>query len=449
MAPRGGAVKVAFIAMSGVRAFNEDLVLFGWSLPGFAERAATISSLPSLGLLTLAGMTPAEHDVSYHEIADINALPSLPRCDVAAISTLTAQAKDAYDLADRYRAAGVPVVLGGLHATALPDEAAQHADAIVVGEGELSWPAVMEDLAAGRLKPRYEPCGREFDLADAPMPRFDLLDPQRYNRLTVQTQRGCPWRCQFCASSIMLTQRYKLKPIAKVIDEIHAIKKVWAEPFIEFADDNTFVNKRHSRELMRALAPERIRWFTETDVSVADDPELLKLIHDAGCAQVLIGLESPTSDGVSGVELRHDWKKGRAASYREAIDRIQSAGITVNGCFVLGLDTDGPEVFDAVAEFVEDSGLAEVQITVQTPLPGSALYDRLKDEGRLLYDGEWERFTLFDVTFEPKGMAVAALEQGLRELGARLYTPEARRQRIRSFMNQARRGRRASKAGTP
>lgn len=247
----------------------------------------------------------------------------------------------------------------------------------------------------------------------------------------------------------MLTQRYKLKPIAKVIDEIHAIKKVWAEPFIEFADDNTFVNKRHSRELMRALAPERIRWFTETDVSVADDPELLKLIHDAGCAQVLIGLESPTSDGVSGVELRHDWKKGRAASYREAIDRIQSAGITVNGCFVLGLDTDGPEVFDAVAEFVEDSGLAEVQITVQTPLPGSALYDRLKDEGRLLYDGEWERFTLFDVTFEPKGMAVAALEQGLRELGARLYTPEARRQRIRSFMNQARRGRRASKAGTP
>jgi radical SAM superfamily enzyme YgiQ (UPF0313 family) len=281
------------------------------------------------------------------------------------------------------------------------------------------------------------------------MPRFELLDPQRYNRLTVQTQRGCPWRCQFCASSIMLTQRYKLKPIAKVIDEIHAIKKVWAEPFIEFADDNTFVNKRHSRELMRALAPERIRWFTETDVSVADDPELLKLIHDAGCAQVLIGLESPTSDGVSGVELRHDWKKGRAASYREAIDRIQSAGITVNGCFVLGLDTDGPEVFDAVAEFVEDSGLAEVQITVQTPLPGSALYDRLKDEGRLLYDGEWERFTLFDVTFEPKGMAVAALEQGLRELGARLYTPEARRQRIRSFMNQARRGRRASKAGTP
>ena len=113
---------------------------------------------------------------------------------------------------------------------------------------------------------------------------------QRYNRLTVQTQRGCPWRCQFCASSIMLTQRYKLKPIAKVIDEIHAIKKVWAEPFIEFADDNTFVNKRHSRELMRALAPERIRWFTETDVSVADDPELLKLIHDAGCAQVLICL---------------------------------------------------------------------------------------------------------------------------------------------------------------
>lgn len=440
-------MKIAFIAMSGVRAFNEDLVLFGWSLPGFAERAATISSLPSLGLLTLAGMTPDRHEVSYHEVEDLKSLERLPECDVAAISTLTAQAPDAYDLADQYRELGVPVVLGGLHATALPTEAALHADAVVVGEGELGWPAVLDDLEAGQLQPRYSPCGREFDLAESPMPRFDLLDPRRYNRLTVQTQRGCPWRCQFCASSIMLTQRYKLKPVSKVIDEIHAIKRVWAEPFIEFADDNTFVNKRHSRDLMRALAPERIRWFTETDISVADDRELLKLMHDAGCAQVLIGLESPTSDGVSGIELRHDWKKQRAATYREAIERIQSAGITVNGCFVLGLDTDGPDVFDAVAEFVEDSGLAEVQITVQTPLPGSALYDRLKDEGRLIHDGDWSRFTLFDVTFEPKGMTVAALEQGLRDLGARLYTPEARRKRIRSFMNQARRGRRASKAG--
>jgi radical SAM superfamily enzyme YgiQ (UPF0313 family) len=440
-------VNIAFIAMSGVRAFNEDLVLFGWSLPGFAERAATISSLPSLGLLTLAGMTPDEQEVSYHEIADINSLGRLPECDLAAISTLTAQANDAYRLADRYRELGVPVVLGGLHATALPDEAARHADAVVVGEGELSWPSLLDDLANGRLQPRYLPCGREFDLAEAPIPRFDLLDPVRYNRLTVQTQRGCPWRCQFCASSIMLTGRYKVKPVAKVIDEIHAIKRIWAEPFIEFADDNTFVNKSHSRELMRALEPERIRWFTETDISVADDPELLKLMHDAGCAQVLIGLESPTAAGVSGVELKHDWKQRRAGTYREAIERIQGAGITVNGCFVLGLDSDGPEVFDSVAEFVESSGLAEVQITVQTPLPGSALYDRLKTEGRLLFDCEWDRYTLFDVTFEPKGMAVAELESGLRRLGARLYTPEARRQRLRSFMNQARKGRRANKEG--
>ncbi|MGE0598109.1 MAG: radical SAM protein [Dehalococcoidia bacterium] len=440
-------MNVAFIAMSGVRAFNEDLVLFGWSLPGFAERAATISSLPSLGLLTLAGMTPDPHEVSYHEIADLKSLAKLPECDIATISTLTAQANDAYALADRYRELGVPVVLGGLHATALPDEAARHADSVVVGEGELSWPSVLEDLSNGRLKSRYEPCGREFDLAESPMPRFDLLDPVRYNRLTVQTQRGCPWRCQFCASSIMLTRHYKVKPVERVVAEIHAIKRVWPKPFIEFADDNTFVNKAHSRKLMRALADEDLRWFTETDIGVADDPELLKLIHDAGCAQLLIGLESPTADGVGGVELRQDWKRKQAPKYREAIQRIQGAGITVNGCFVLGLDTHGPEAFDSVAEFVEESGLAEVQITVQTPLPGSGLYDRLKQEGRLLYDGEWDRFTLFDVTFEPRGMTVAALEQGLRDLGARLFTPEARRERVHSFMKQARAGRRASKAG--
>jgi len=435
-------MRIALMAMSGVRAFNPDLVAFGWSLPGFAERAETISSLPSLGLLTLAALTPARHEVSYHEVGDAGAVEKLPECDVAAISMLTAQAKDAYALAARFREAGIPVILGGLHVTALPDEASAHADAIVVGEGEVSWPSVLADLEDGALQKRYAPQGREFDLADAPIPRYDLLDISRYNRLTVQTQRGCPWRCEFCASSIMLTPKYKLKPVEKVIAEIRAIKRLWSDPFIEFADDNTFVNKAHGRALMRALIPEEVRWFTETDVSVADDPELLRLMREAGCHQVLLGLESPTAGGVLGIETRSNWKSRRATDYMAAIERIQGAGISVNGCFVLGMDTDTPRVFDDVARFVEQSGLCEVQITVETPLPGSLLYERLKAEGRLLFDGEWERYTLFDVTFEPKQMSVAELEQGLRELGARLYTPAARRARVRAFMAHARRGRR-------
>ncbi|HSI98826.1 MAG TPA: radical SAM protein [Patescibacteria group bacterium] len=424
---------IAFIAMSGVRAASEELNRIGLTMPGFVERSRVIASLPSLGLLTLAGLTPDDVEVSYHEIADIRTMGELPTCDVAAIASFSAQIKDAYVVADQYRALGVRVVLGGLHVTARPDEAAQHADAIVIGEGEITWPQVVEDLRAGRLQPRYAPDGREFDLAASPMPRFDLLDIDRYNRLTVQTQRGCPWRCEFCASSIRLTPMYKLKPVDRVIAEIREIKRLWPAPFIEFADDNTFVNRRHSKELLRAVAGEGIRWFTETDVSVADDPELLELLRESGCAEVLIGFESPTAAGLEGIELRRNWKRSRVADYRAAIERIQGHGIAVNACFVLGLDGDGPEVFDAVYDFVQQARPFDVQVTALTPFPGTPMYDRLLAEGRLLEPTAWERCTLFDVNFRPTHMSPEALQHDLVELGRRLYTDEQRAFRRRSL----------------
>jgi radical SAM superfamily enzyme YgiQ (UPF0313 family) len=432
-------VRIAFIAMSGVRAWSKEITEAGLTMPGFLERSQTIASLPSLSLLTLAGMTPDAFDVTYHEILDINELRELPDCDVAAIASYSAQIKDAYALADRYRAVGVRTVLGGLHVTAVPEEAMEHADAVVVGEGELGWPDLLADLQAGRpLSRMYAPNGREFDLTDSPMPRFDLLDIKRYNRLTVQTQRGCPWRCEFCAASIRLTPKYKVKPVAKVLAEIHEIKRHWPNPFIEFADDNTFVNRRHAKDLLRALAPERLRWFTETDIRIADDPELLELMRLSGCAEVLIGLESPNIGGIEGVELRRNWKRSRFDDYKAAIERIQSHGIAVNGCFVLGLDGDGPEVFRAVERFVRESGQFDVQITVMTPFPGTPLYERLRTEGRLLEEGAWERCTLFDVNIRPKGMSPETLQHEALELGRRLYTEEERTARGKRFREQRR-----------
>jgi radical SAM superfamily enzyme YgiQ (UPF0313 family) len=434
--------------MSGVRASNEALTKVGLTLPGFLERSQVIASLPSLGLLTLAGLTPDAFDVSYHEVLDIRALDQLPSCDVAAISSYSAQIKDAYTLADRYRAAGARVVLGGLHVTAMPQEAQAHADAIVVGEGELGWSDLVADVAAGRrLRRIYAPNGREWDLADAPMPRFDLLDIDRYNRLTVQTQRGCPWRCEFCAASIRLTPKYKMKPIVKVLAEIHAIKAIWPRPFIEFADDNSFVNRRHSKELLRALIPERLRWFSESDISIADDPELLELMRESGCREILVGLESPTLTGIEGVELRRNWKRSRFGDYLAAIERIQGHGIAVNGTFVVGLDGDGPEVFDAIEAFVRESGQFDVQVTAMTPFPGTPLYERLKAEGRLLDPTAWERCSLFDVNFRPRNMSAEALQAGLIELGRRLYTDTERRVRRDRFHEQRRRFLRRQREG--
>jgi radical SAM superfamily enzyme YgiQ (UPF0313 family) len=326
--------------------------------------------------------------------------------------------------------------------SALPHEALEHADAVVLGEGELGWPDVMRDLQHGRLSHVYAPEGREFDLADSPMPRFDLLDIDRYNRLTIQTQRGCPWRCEFCAASMRLTPLYKTKPVERVLAEVRAIKQLWPHPFIEFADDNSFASRRHSKELLRALIPERVHWFSESDISIADDPELLDLMRESGCRELLIGLESPTTSGVDGIEQRRNWKLGRQPRYLEDIRVIQGHGIAVNGCFVLGLDGDGPDVFDAVEAFAAASGQFDVQITVMTPFPGTPLYERLLAEGRLLEPTAWDRCSLFDVNFRPQRMTADELQAGLLGLARRLYTVEERDARRDRFWAQRRAHRR-------
>ncbi|MGA2279731.1 MAG: radical SAM protein [Verrucomicrobiota bacterium] len=426
-------MKIGFIALSGVRAHNAELTKLGLTLPGFVDRNKIIASLPSLGLLTLAGLTPKKFDVEYHEIADLKKLPELPdHFDLVALSTFTAQLNEAYEVADFYLAKKIPVVMGGITVTSLPEEVKPHCTSAVVGEGEPLWPAVLRDFERGALKPFYTR-SKEFDLADAPMPRFDLLDPDKYNRLTVQTSRGCPHRCEFCASSILLTPRYKVKPVAKVIAEIREIKKIWPRPFIEFADDNSFVHREHYKKLLRELVKEKLRWFTEADLSVAGDDKLLGLMRDSGCQQVLIGLESPRRTSLDGVELKSNWKLRQHDFYKDAIAKIQSYGITVNGCFVLGLDGDAPEVFNDVLNFVRDSGLYEVQVTFLTAFPGTPLYARLNRESRIIRDRAWELCTLFDINFRPKNMTVEELQNGFLGLAKQLYSAEETHERRSKF----------------
>ena len=427
--------RIGLIAMSGVRAHNEELTRLGLTLPGFVDRNRIIASLPSLGLLTLAGLTPRKFEVEYHEIADLRKETELPEhFDLVAISTFTAQLKEAWRIADLYRSKNIPVVIGGIPVSSLPEDSKEHCTSVVVGEGEPLWPEVLDDFERGRLKPFYVQTPRGgFDLREGPMPRFDLLDPDQYNRITVQTSRGCPHRCDFCASSILLTPRYKLKPVEKVIAEIHEIKKIWPRPFIEFADDNSFVHLEHYKRLLRELVKERLRWFTEADVKVAEDDELLGLMRDSGCQQVLIGLESPRKASLDGLELHNNWKLRQRDSYLAAIRKIQSYGITVNGCFILGLDGDTPEVFDDVFNFVRESGLYEVQVTFLTAFPGTPLYHRLKQAGRIIRDRAWELCTLFDINFTPKDMTVEQLQNGYLHLVKRLYSTEETSERRRKF----------------
>lgn len=435
-------MKIALVAMSGIRVCDEELLQMGLTLPGFVERSKVIASLPSLGLLTLAGMLPDHHEVAYFEVDDLSntseQLDELHNFDLVAISSFSAQIPEAYQLADLLRSQGVPVVMGGLHVTCLPDEAARHSDAVLVGEGELAWLDLVDDAEQGRLRARYGRVDDEFDLAQAPMPAFELLDIDRYNRLTIQTSRGCTHKCEFCASSILLTRQYKQKPANRVLAELDRIVHLWEHPFIEFADDNTFVNRQYWKDLLPEIAARNIRWFTETDISIAKDDELLRLMRESGCAQVLIGLESPSADALQGLETRNNWKAHQQAGYREAIRKIQGHGISVNGCFILGLDEHDAGIFDRVYDFVEESGLHEVQITLQTPFPGTPLYDRLRGEGRILQDGAWERCTLFDINYQPARLSLDELSQGFKGLTARLYSDACTRQRRARFRKQLR-----------
>ena len=434
-------MNIGFLAMSGIRAHDPELLALGLTLPGFVERSRQIASLPSLGLLYLAAATPPGHDLRYFEAESDGREPSeVYSCDLVAISTFSAQVGEAYAIADRLRRAGVRVAMGGLHVSVRPEEAARHADYVVTGEGEAVWPAVVAAAAAGAAPGRFDAKDAgPVDVADLPVPRYDLLGDRPYNRFTVQTSRGCPWRCDFCASTVMLSRAYRKRPVSGVIRDIRAVMALRDRPFIEFADDNTFVDRAWGKELCRELAPLRLKWFTETDVSVADDPELLDLMAEAGCRQVLIGLESPGASALEGMEMRANFKARRAGGYAAALRRIQAHGITVNGCFILGLDEHGPEVFGQVLEYARSIPLYDVQITILTPFPGTPLYDRLLAEGRLIEPERWDLCTLFDVNYRPKRMSVEELRGGIRWLTERLYGAEETAARRKPFFAALRR----------
>jgi radical SAM superfamily enzyme YgiQ (UPF0313 family) len=430
--------------MSGIRAHDPKLLELGLTLPGFVERSKTIASLPSLGLLYLAACTPEGHDLEYFEAeADGHEPREVYDCDLVAISTFSAQVFEAYAIADRLRGAGVLVAMGGLHVSALPEEAARHADYVVVGEGEHVWPMVVRAASSGAAPQifRGSDCA-PVDVKQLPVPRYDLLGNRPYNRFTVQTSRGCPWRCEFCASTVMLSQRYRKRPVDDVVRDIRAILAARPRAFIEFADDNTFVDKEWGKELCRRLVPLGVKWFTETDISVADDPALLELMHRAGCRQVLIGLESPEPGPLQGIEARSNFKARSAPRYMEAVRRIQAHGVSVNGCFILGLDGHTTETFREVLEFACSIPLYDVQITILTAFPGTPLYDRFLREGRILEPGRWDLCTLFDVNYLPQNMSPQDLQEGMRWLTKHLYADDCTRYRRDTFFAGLRRSRR-------
>lgn len=413
------------VAFTGFRVVNPALRELGMSLPGLQRRGEAIAALPPLGLLTVAAHTPRHWTQTLHKARHYDdallrhVLAEQPA--LVAISALTASIDEAYAMCSALREHGIASVIGGLHATALPDEVLTHADAVVVGDGETSWPKVLRDAESGHLRGRYE--GGACNLKESLLPRWDLLIG-RHQRYTVQTARGCPLACEFCAASRMLGT-FREKPATRVADELREIKARDPRAVIELADDNTFAGDREPNELLEVLAGAGLPWFTECDWRIGTKPGLARAMAQAGCAQVLVGVESQTHTyrgmGPKGVNAKRVF---------DAIEDMQDSGLAVIACFVAGADGETPDSLRQLGDLVANCPSADVQVTLQTPFPGAPLHKRLLRQGRMLKERSWRHHTLFELTFQPDSMTLSELETGYQELLSRTYSRDETRRRM-------------------
>jgi radical SAM superfamily enzyme YgiQ (UPF0313 family) len=367
---------------------------------------------PPMSLPVLASLTPPDVDVhlvdEHVEAVDLN-----EGADLVAISCMTAAAPRGYKIADHFRARGIPVVMGGMHPSALPEEAARHADAVVVGEAENQWPQVFADFAAGRPKRLYRADERP-DLTDLPIPRRDLLRADRYLTVNlVQTARGCPNACKFCSVSPTFGRRYRFRPIPEVIEEVRSLGTRW----IAFPDDNIVANSARAKELFEALIPLKLRWVSQGDLTMARDEELLRLMARSGCTWMFVGLESVSQESLIAVNKRPNL----AVDLAEAVGTIHRHGIDIVGSFVFGLDPDKPSAFQETVEFAERTKLGAAQFAVLTPFPGTPIHDELSSENRIL-NRDWSQYTQGHVVYRPRNMTAAQLQAGREYAYGQFYS---------------------------
>ena len=367
-----------------------------------------------LGLMTLAGMTPPEWEITIlDENLGVSDYDGMPRPDLVGITAFTSQACRAYEVAAHFRRLGVPVVMGGIHATMCLDEALERVDAVVTGEAERVWGQVLEDVRHGALKRCYE--GGLAEIAKVPPARHVLLNG-RYALGAIQTTRGCPLNCSFCSVSAFNGTRYRQRPIADVVREFQMIR----EKRVLVVDDNLVgISAAHiarAKDLFRAMirADLRKEWFAQATINFADDEELLTLAAKAGCRGVFIGFETLSPEGLRELGKKFNLLRGR--DFPASVRRIQRHKIQVVGSFILGLDVDKPGIGKRIAEMAGQYGVDILNVLFLTPLPGTRLWDTMKSEDRIALDAFPEDWRYYTLTFPTAHYAQLSLDQSIAEM---------------------------------
>jgi radical SAM superfamily enzyme YgiQ (UPF0313 family) len=359
-----------------------------------------------LSQAVLAGLTSPEVEIDFYDDR-LEPIPYEKSTDLVAITVETYTAKRAYQIASEYRQRGVPIVMGGFHATLCPEEVSQYAEAVVIGEAEVEWKNVLMDAERGTLKPYYK-SSQQSSLTGLKFDR-SIFSNKKYLPLTlVESGRGCQYKCDFCAVQAFSNSTHTARNPDEIIAEINQIKR---KPLIFFVDDNFAINRQHTRELLHALIPLNIRWVSQTSIDVAYDEELLHLMARSGCKGMLIGLESLNPKNLCTMNKSINMMQG---GFKQALSNLRRYNIPLYVTFVFGYDEDTKDSFEESVQFAKTHKFFLAAFNHLVPFPGTPLYERLEDEGRLLYDKWWlnEDYGFYMVPFQPAHMTPESLERG-------------------------------------
>ena len=369
---------------------------------------------PSLSLAALAAVTPDSHEVALCD-ENIESLDLATPADLVAITAMTPQAPRAYAIADAFRSRGVPVVMGGFHASVLPEEALGHVDSVVAGEGEMVWPRLLEDFQRGGLAPLYKPDCLVV-MSGVPKARRSLFTGKRYLFTnTLQTTRGCPFDCEFCSVTAFYGRKYRTRPVESVLAELKELRK--KNSFAFFVDDNLVANRAYALELFAGMKGMGFKWLSHAPIDFGRDPELLRAAGESGCVGMFVGFESLNQETLAAMGK----VTNRVTSYLDDAKAFRDHGIGILGSFVLGCDGDTTDIFPQVLRFCEEARLEAAIFPILTPYPGTAVRDRLVAEGRITSNA-WEDYDMGHVTFQPKGMTAAELQEGHDRLNRSFYS---------------------------
>lgn len=408
--------KIALINPKGAERCNQDLIMQD-IFPDIMDDIVLVGDdtefVPHLGLLTIASLLPDDALPIYidEEYIPLNMVEEKVFCedfDLVCLSAYNPQAFRAYEIARWYRRRNIPVIMGGLHVSGIPEEAAQHVDSVFVGEAEYTFKQFLEDFKKGETR-KYYVSDKPVDLADSPPPRFDIIENfPMYNKIPLIATRGCPHSCDFCIFPVAYHRKFRHKPVEQVIGEIESVKKLHPKPFISFSDENMLADREYSRELVSAIIDLDIPWECYCDIGIAEDDILLDLMAKSNCKLAQIGFETLDPENLRDVDA---WKHKQVMNYPRSIKKIQSAGIPVMAMFMAGFDGDDSGVFNRLKKFIISNRIREIDFAIMTPMPGTPLYRKLKSEGRIISEN-WNHYTWTHVNFQPNKMTAVELQEG-------------------------------------